>query len=79
MKTEAEIREWLIARIAKLAKLEAAHVKADEEFQRYGVSSVRLVEMSGELEDFAGLRVDPTIFWEHPTIDALSRHLGSQK
>ena len=79
MRDQAEIRAWLIERMAKLASLEPERIDPSEEFQRYGISSVRLVEMSGQLEDFAGVRVDPSIFWEQPTIDRLSAHLASKR
>jgi acyl carrier protein len=78
MRDQTEIRAWLIERLAKLASLDPARIDTSAEFQSYGVSSVRLVELSGHLEDFAGVRVDPSVFWEHTTIDALSAHLASQ-
>ena len=75
MKSQEEVRDWLIARVAKLAALEPARIETGNEFQSYGISSVRLVEMSGELEEFTGVRVDPSLFWEHSTIDAMAAHL----
>jgi acyl carrier protein len=76
MPNQDEIRAWLIQRLAKLASLAPERVDPAEEIRTYGVSSVRLTQMSGDLEDFTGARVDPAVFWDHPTIDALSAHLA---
>ncbi len=78
MRTNEEIRDWLVARVAKLAGMDAARIETTEALQTYGVSSVRLIEMSGDLEDWLGTTIDPAIFWEFPTIDGMAAHLASR-
>jgi acyl carrier protein len=77
MRTSEEIREWLVARVAKLSGMDASRIQTGEALQTYGVTSVRLIEMSGELEEWLGVTVDPAIFWEHPTIDGMAAHLAA--
>jgi acyl carrier protein len=77
MPNQDEIRAWLIRRLAKLASLAPERVDPAAEIRALGVSSVRLTQMSGDLEDFTGARVDPAGLWVYPTIDALSAHLAA--
>jgi myxalamid-type polyketide synthase MxaB len=76
VRTQPEIRDWLLARVAKLSRMDSSRISTSEPLASYGVSSVRLIEMSGDLEDWLGRQVDPMVFWEHPTIDALAAHLS---
>jgi acyl carrier protein len=79
MKTLDEIRAWLVARVAKLAALPPDRIDTTKEFPSFGISSVRLTQMSGELEDLTGARVDPAVFWDHSTIDALADYLAEAR
>jgi polyketide synthase 13 len=36
-----------------------------------------IVIMSGELEDLLGRPVDPTVIYDHPTINALAAHFAA--
>jgi myxalamid-type polyketide synthase MxaB len=76
-RTREEISAWLVARVAQMASMDASRIETGELLQTYGISSVRLIEMSGDLEDWLGATVDPMVFMEHPTIDGLSEHLAS--
>ena len=78
MRNSDEIRAWMIARVAKLSGMDASRIQTNEALQTYGVSSVRLIEMSADLEDWLGTTVDPAIFWEYPTIDGMASHLASR-
>ncbi|QDE69384.1 non-ribosomal peptide synthetase [Myxococcus xanthus] len=75
-RTRDEIAAWLRAYVAESAELAPEEVDAQEPFVRYGLTSKDAVFLSGELADWLGRDVSPTILWEHPTIDALSQALG---
>lgn len=70
------IRDWLVSRIAALTGTPPSAVGAGDPFSRYGIDSQRAVVMSGELQDWLGRPVPPTIAYDCPTIDALARHLA---
>ena len=72
------IRSWLIARVAHLAELAPARIDPRETFSAYGLTSVEAVTLSGELEDWLGLRLPPTLALEYPTIETLAEHLGGR-
>lgn len=75
-RTEAEIREWLIAKIAERVGVAPDAIDPAKPFTVLGVDSTEAVVVSGELQEWLGRRVPPTIAWDHPSIDAVARHLG---
>ena len=73
-----EIQAWLVAWLARELEVEANDIGLDEEFINLGLSSRQAVLMSGELEDWLGLTLDPSLAWEYPTIAQLSTALAAQ-
>lgn len=71
-----EIHGWLVHRLADLLGLEAAGVDAREPFASYGLGSREAIGLSGELEDWLGIELPPTLLYEHPTIESLVRALA---
>ena len=72
--TEKQIRERLVAEIADVMSLAPDRVDSREPFASYGIASVEAVHLVGKLETWLGLTLDPTLLWDHPTIDALANH-----
>ena len=75
--TEA-IEDWLIAHIAQAAKMDPADVDPRDAFADYGLSSIAAVGLSGDLEDWLGLRLPTTLVWDYPTIQSLAEYLSEQ-
>jgi acyl transferase domain-containing protein/acyl carrier protein len=67
--TKPDLKAWLVARIARMLRLPEASVATDVPFHELGLESVNLLEISGELEDLLAQDIDPTLVYEHPTID----------
>jgi 8-amino-7-oxononanoate synthase len=74
--SEAEISSWLVARIAELLELDPEEINLQEDLTDYGLSSVDAVNLSGDLENFLKKRLSPTVVWEYPTIEGLSKYLA---
>ncbi|OKH26695.1 8-amino-7-oxononanoate synthase [Hydrococcus rivularis NIES-593] len=75
--SEAEIASWLVARLAELLELDPDEINLQQDLTDYGLSSVDAVNLSGDLENFLGRRLSPTIVWEYPTVEELSQYLSS--
>ncbi|HEX8145175.1 MAG TPA: beta-ketoacyl synthase N-terminal-like domain-containing protein [Pyrinomonadaceae bacterium] len=73
-----EIQSWLVARISERLKVEPDELRLTEPFARYGMDSATAVGLTGELSDWLGRRLSPTLAYEYPTIKALARHLAEQ-
>ncbi|HEV7509231.1 MAG TPA: SDR family NAD(P)-dependent oxidoreductase [Thermoanaerobaculia bacterium] len=70
------IQEWLVARLAEELELSPAEIEVSEPYSSYGLSSREAVGISGDLEEWLGTRLSPTLLYDYPSIEALSRHLA---
>ncbi len=71
--TAANLRAWLVDKVTALSG-----VRPDEHatFASFGIDSAEGVQLVAELEREAGRTLSPSVIYDHPTIDALVRHLG---
>lgn len=74
---EEAVEAWLKARIAEATEMSADDVDIDQPFSYYGMDSIVAVGLSGELEDWLGVKLSPTLTWDFPTIRLLAKHLAS--
>lgn len=74
------LRPWLAARVADYVQRPVTEIQTHVPLAEYGLTSVYALTLTGDIEDHLGLVVDPTVMWDHPTIDALTdvllRELG---
>ncbi|MBX7255252.1 MAG: SDR family NAD(P)-dependent oxidoreductase [Candidatus Hydrogenedentes bacterium] len=76
MKTKEVIQEWLVSRLAEELGIDKSAIDPRESFDSLGLSSRDAVTLSGDLEDWLTHRLSPTILWEYPTIETMSRYLA---
>ncbi|WP_199336930.1 acyl carrier protein [Oscillatoria sp. FACHB-1407] len=74
--TAAEIQEWIVSYLADLLEIESEDVNVTIPFDRYGLDSSVAVGMTGDLEDWMGKKLDPTLLYDYPTIETLAKHLA---
>jgi acyl carrier protein len=74
-RTEVEIRAWLIASVARVVKIKPEQVDAGMSFDAMGMDSLQAVSLSGDLEQWFGAELSPTIVWDYPSIDRLVPYL----
>lgn len=79
LSSREEIQSWLIQRIAKEVKITPDKIGTDVPFARFGLDSIVLVTLVDDLEQMVDLSLDPTIFWEFPTIEILTNWLVEDK
>lgn len=77
-KTQKEISSQMAGLIAKALGSHAEHIECDIPMSKLGLDSVMVIELSKELEDWLQTEVDPTIAWDHPTINAMASYLAKQ-
>jgi len=68
-----DITRRIIGFIADETGLPADEIEDDVNLGAYGLTSMSAVKLIGILEDAFSLRLSPTLVFEHPTIDELSR------
>ena len=79
MKTPEEIKSWLKEKIAREIKTQPENIATDRPFTDFGLDSIIIVTLVDELEFRLGVSLDPTIFWEYPTIEILTDWLLTEK
>jgi acyl carrier protein len=76
--TAAEIQAWIVSYLAEILEIEGDEVDPTIAFDRYGLDSSVAVGLTGDLEDWLGIKLDPTLLYDYPTIQTLSQHLASE-
>jgi amino acid adenylation domain-containing protein len=72
----ARVRAWLVARIAERTGRAAREIDPRASFASLGIDSVAAVGLSGELEEWLGRTLPPTLLFDHPSIGRLARWLA---
>ncbi|MER6721821.1 SDR family NAD(P)-dependent oxidoreductase [Streptomyces halstedii] len=73
-----EIELWLREALAEATGRTVADVDPELPFAGYGLRSVEMVTMVGDLERRLGVPLEPGVVWEHPTAAKLARHLAGE-
>ncbi|MBE9235322.1 acyl carrier protein [Anabaena aphanizomenioides LEGE 00250] len=73
--TAVKIREWLVSYVADLLEIEAEEVDVETNFSRYGLDSSAAVILTGDLGNWLGKEIEPTIIYDYPTIASLAEYL----
>ncbi|AUH38868.1 type I polyketide synthase [Streptomyces sp. CMB-StM0423] len=71
----AEIEQWLREALAATTGGRTEAIDPGLPFAGYGLRSVDMVTMVGDLEQRLGVPLSPTVVWEHPTPAKLAEHL----
>jgi acyl carrier protein len=74
--TAETIEVWLVSKIAAELHVEASQVERNQEFTRFGLDSITVFSLTGDLADWLELDLPATLFWEYPTIESLARYLA---
>lgn len=75
--SESEIKDLIVSYIAELLDIPPEQVDTTIEFDRYGLDSSAAIGLTGNLEDWLGEELDPTILYDYPTIETLTQYLST--
>lgn len=76
---QKHIQSWLIQRVSEQLNLDPQEIDLQEPLADYGLSSIIAVRLSGELQDWLKLPLDPTLLYDYPSIAALTQALTRLK
>jgi acyl carrier protein len=77
--TREQISDLCIASLANVLRIAKDRVKTDIKFSRLGLDSAMMVYVMMELEEKLDLELSTDDFYDHPTVDALSRYLAEKR
>ena len=74
---QAEIQAWLISHLAEALEIKPEEIDVKAPFDRYGLDSYVAVNLVGELEEWLGCELSPTLPYDYTTVESLARHLSN--
>src|SRR5262245_14249660 len=66
------IKAWLSDKVAFYLEMPATDIQPDVKLVEYGLDSVYALALCGDIDDEYSLEVEPTLAWDHPTVDAIA-------
>lgn len=76
--TEEAIQAWMVSHLSVYLKVPPNDIDIREAVAYYGLDSSVAISLTIELGDWLGCQLEPTIFWEYPSIEMLAQYLGSE-
>ena len=71
-----DICDFLTTQVSQLAQIERDTVEVTAPLADYGLDSLQIVELTGNLAEFTGKKLPESLAWEYPSISELSAYLG---
>ncbi|MCX4692906.1 acyl carrier protein [Streptomyces sp. NBC_01408] len=69
------LADWLAVESAALLGTAPERIDRTAQFGEYGLDSIAGLTLAAAIEDHLGIEVDPTVIWDHPSIDELAAFL----
>ncbi|MFN6483917.1 MULTISPECIES: polyketide synthase [unclassified Nostoc] len=76
--SQEAIAAWLISKVSEQLEVVSDSIDIQQPLAEYGLGSLAVVRLSGELQQWLGYDLSPSIFYDYPSIKALSQHLGME-
>ncbi|MHB2155572.1 amino acid adenylation domain-containing protein [Calditrichota bacterium GD2] len=73
------IETWLVRHLAENLGMPESQIDIRAPFISFGLDSAQAVGLAGDLEDFVGRTLPPTLIWDYPTIEELARYLAQEE
>jgi acyl carrier protein len=77
-RTADEIQEWIVEYLAKVLERSPDDIDVTVPFDDFALDSATAIGMTGELEDWLGKPVDPTLVYDYPTVEQFSKSLAGE-
>jgi acyl carrier protein len=72
------IEAWMVLRLSEELKLDPSEIDTSLAIASYGLDSIVAFTLTGELSDWLMLDIPYTLFWDYPTVEALSKYLAQK-
>jgi acyl carrier protein len=77
-RTAEEIQQWLIDYLARELERSPDAIDVTVPFDDFAMDSATAIGMTGDLEDWLGRHVDPSLLYDYPTIETFSQCLAEE-
>ena len=79
LQSQRDIQGWLITEISRRLKLSPDRIDPRSAFVEHGLDSLQSVALIGDLEKCLDKKLEPTLTWDYPSIEALANYLSEQQ
>ena len=76
--TAEEIQDWMVAYLARSLEVSPNTIDTTVPFDSLALDSMTAISMTGDLEQWLGRSVDPTVVYDYPTIEEFAAHLAQE-
>ena len=73
--TKDSICTWVTDYLAEVLEVDRSSIAPNVELEALGLNSALVVSMLGDLEEWLGVEISPSVVFDYPTIDAMSGYL----
>jgi 8-amino-7-oxononanoate synthase len=73
-----QIETWLGNWLREKRQLPTTEIDTQQSFADYGLNSLEIVTLTGDLEKWLGESVSPTLIWDYPSLKGLAVHLSKE-
>jgi acyl carrier protein len=74
----ADIENWMIGYVSRVIGVDRSKVDPVRYFNDNGLDSMTTILMTEELGHWLGREIEPTLAYDHPSIQRFSAHLATQ-
>jgi acyl carrier protein len=74
--TAEEIRNWIKTKLAAELQVEPVVIDVTQPFTSFGIDSIAIFTLTGDLAEWLGRDLRATLLWEFPNIESLAEHLA---
>ena len=74
-----QIQTWLLHQVSEYLHLLPDQIKIQEPLADYGLSSLTAARLSGDLQEWLKIPLDPTLLYDYPSIAELATELAQRK
>ena len=78
MPSETEIRNWCLTYLTRTVDNPAIPIGPDIPFAQMGLDSATSAYFIVELEEWAGVELEPELVFDYPTVAELARHIAAR-
>ena len=78
VKTLPQIRDWLTERVSFYLEIPVDAIDPEASLVTLGLDSVYAMTLSGDMADNFGADVEPTVAWDHGTINELATFIHGE-
>ena len=71
----SDIENWLITYVSQSLDIKPDSIDPSVSFNEYGLDSSAAIVLTGDLQEWLGQNLDPTLLFDYPTIEALTQYL----